>query len=58
MRRRILVVTASIAVAVGAIAPVANAAYIQQKAEPPDCGTLIGNVVGGDIACEDSEFTP
>jgi hypothetical protein len=58
MRRRILAVTASLALAVGAAAPVAQAQYVKPRIQPPSCDTLIGNVVYGDPVCEDTEATP
>jgi hypothetical protein len=58
MRRRILAITASLAVAVGAAAPAAHAQYRVPREQPPSCDTLIGNVVYGDYACEDTELEP
>lgn len=58
MRRRILVLTASLAVALGAAAPAANAVYVVPREQPPSCDTSIGNVAYGDYVCEDTELTP
>lgn len=57
-RRRVAAVAAGLAVAVGALAPSAHALYVKPKIEPPDCETLIGNVVYGDPVCGDTEFRP
>jgi hypothetical protein len=58
MRRRVVAVSASLALGVAAFAPAAQAVYVKPKTEPPTCRTLIGNVVYGDPACEDTEFMP
>jgi hypothetical protein len=55
MPRRILALAAGLMVA-GALAPAAHAGYTVDKQKPPSCKTIAGNVVGGDEACEPSEY--
>jgi hypothetical protein len=52
--RRILAATASLASAVGALAPTALASYSAPKDDPPSADTLIGNVVWLDSSCENT----
>jgi hypothetical protein len=58
MRRRIVILIASLAVAVAALTPAAQAQIYKPKTEPPSCTTTIGNVVLGDPACEDTDLQP
>jgi len=45
MKRRILALSATAALAVTVLAPSAQAAIYKPKVQPPDCSTLIANVV-------------
>lgn len=52
MKRRILALSATAALAVTALAPSAQAAIYKNKVEPPSCNTLIGNYVVEVGACQ------
>ena len=58
MRHRIAILIASLAVAVAALTPAAQARIYKSKTEPPSCTTTIGNVVLGDPACEPTDEQP
>jgi hypothetical protein len=58
MRRRIVILIASLAVAVAALTPAAQARIYKPKTEPPSCTTTIGNVVLDDPVCEPTDGQP